>query len=179
MIKMNFKEHLANYALGNHGYSYLIQVAIAGLLDGYESEHLAMLAGEDEKSFNAHELNSYFEKALKELNIEIPTCEQSAKTVIAYWITQIIQVEVSPRHGVEHIIYDVHRSGNFYFKDSKCVGDFLHIGQLIGLYYTYDDLQEGYIDFKYRKASEKEAIEILDEEVFSEAQKYYETYIKK
>ncbi len=48
MSKMNFKEHLANYVVGNYGYSYLIQVAIAGLLDGYESEHLAILAGEDE-----------------------------------------------------------------------------------------------------------------------------------
>jgi hypothetical protein len=79
---MNFKEHLANYVLGRYGYSDLIQVAIAGLSDGYESTHLAILAGENEKSFNVHELNRYFELALNELNIKLLSSQQAAKTMV-------------------------------------------------------------------------------------------------
>lgn len=177
MSKMNFKEHLANYALGIYGYSYLIQVAIAGLLDGYESEHLAILAGEDEKNFNAHEVNSYFEKALKELNIELPSLEQSLKTVVAYWITQIIKGDIPPLDALSHIIA-LYRSSEFEIVDSKYAGDALHVENLYGLYYAFDDLNEFSTNKEYARYSREEGPNEIIEEIITEAKKYHEKYIK-
>jgi hypothetical protein len=175
---MNFKEHLANYVLGRYGYSDLIQVAIAGLLDGYESTHLAILAGENEKSFNVHDLNRYFELALNELNIKLPSSQQAAKTMVAYWITQIFNGDVFPIEGIRHIIYDVYHSGRLDLKDSQYAGDALDIECLYGLYYAYDDLNEFSTDPEYARYSREEGPTEIVQQIIAEAKNYYAKYVK-
>lgn len=174
---MNFKEHLANYVLGLYGYSDLIQVAIAGLLDGYESTHLAVLAGENDKSFNVHELNRYFELALNELSIKLPSSQEAAKTMVAYWITQIINGDVFPVEGIRHIICDVYHSNSLDLKDSQYAGDALHIESLYALYYAYDDLNEFSTDPEYARYSREEGPTEIIQQIITEAKNYYAKYV--
>ena len=171
---MNFKENLANYVLGNIDYPELIRVAGNALEEGYDSEYLAILAGENRLNSNAFEIRNYFLKALNELNIDLPSQKEAAQIILNYYLKKIVSGEIAPQKGVRYIKKCVYDQIKGYEKDKNYLGQYLGIGKLLGLFYEYDDLEEPFIRYQGKEITKKQALEILDEEIISEAKKCLE-----
>ncbi len=172
---MNSKEILANYVLKNVDEAALIDMALEALVEGYDSQSLRILAGENKKWFNAFEVRGYFRRALNELNWPLPSPQEAAQILICYWAKCIVSGDVSPLEGAQHINHDVERR-LLDRPGEKYLGESLGIARLIGLQYEYDDLQEGFIEYEGKSITKAEAFEILDQEIRSEASEYLEKF---
>jgi len=170
---VSFKEQIANYVLGNVGESALIEAATSALLEGFDTKHLRILAAENERNYNAFEVLSEFRIALSEMGFVLPSEQEAASTLICFWCRQILQGLVNPYEGAEHIVNEV------YYRLSslgheKLVGESIGMSAIIGCYYEFGDLQEGFIEYEGKKISKTEAEEILERHIVAEASKYLE-----
>lgn len=136
---MNFKQLIGQYALGNLMAAHLIDVAYQGLLEGFESPSLIILAG-IEKNGNPFEIEQYLKSALIELGINIPdrrTASLEYATIIAQ---DIIEGRKDIFKGVSEMIYKVlHRFG-FIAETVYYLYDSINFEGIYGLYHTCDDL---------------------------------------
>ena len=168
---MNSEEILANYVLGNVGESALIDMARQALVEEYNSPAVRVLAGESPDDFNAFEVRDILRRVLTQLSWSLPSPQEAAKVLLCYWARSIINGSVTPKEGAEHVTLEVYM--HFCNKQEETrVGEYLDVSELIGLYYAYDDLQEGFIEYRGKPLTKAEAWRILDSEVLKEAHRY-------
>jgi hypothetical protein len=171
---MTFLEHLANLVLGNAESSSLPRAATSALEEGYDSPHLRILAGEDEEHCNSFEADDLLRKALKELNMSLPSHDEAARILICCWARKIIAGTVSPEDGSMRIVREVYN--RLEHREEVVVGESLGMANLIGCAYNYDDLQEGSIEYEGKAISKAKAIILLNGFVIEEARKYLSSH---
>lgn len=167
---MFFKVYLANFVLDNNKLSTMPDAAVQALIEGFDSPSLAKLAGESGAHSNLFEIEELFRHTLSELGLSLPSKEEAAQTLISYWAKRIVSGSVQPREGARHILVEVYHQ--IEYPNEKIVGETLGITSLVGPAYQYDDLQEGFIEFKGKPLSKEEAFKILDRNVIEASQRY-------
>ncbi len=172
---MNSKEILANYVLGNVDESALIDVALQALAEGHDSPALRVLAGENPADFNAFEVRELLSRVLIQLNWSLPSPQEAARVLLCYWARNIIAGNVTPKDGAGHVTHEIY----MYFRNQQketYIGECLDVSGLISLYYAYDDLQEGFIEYQGKPLTKDEAGTVLDSEVLKEAHRYLQEH---
>ncbi|MBN2210852.1 MAG: hypothetical protein JW709_05595 [Sedimentisphaerales bacterium] len=172
---MQFKEMLANLVLKNISYAGMIDIAEQALVEGYDSPHTRILAGEDKEDFNTFEVHSYFQRMVQELGITLPDVEEAARILIRYWMWCIVEGNVEPKKGAQHINIEVYSNVHCYRKESY-VGEAWDLGKTIGILYDYDDVEDIYVGNHGRTITKEQALQQLDDEMRTEARRYLEKY---
>ena len=157
---MNVQTLVAYYILDLLDSDDLSNIAVELMNDGIESPSLILLAGIEKQ--DVVESNKLFEKALSELNIDIPTPNEAAIFVCKDYCNQILSEEITPYMGAEKITKNI-----FYrFKDIKGLSAFA------GLVSEYDDFGEiPQINYYGESHCKEHRLDILNS-IKLEAQRY-------
>ncbi len=143
-MAMSIELLAARYRLGLATAQDAVQSAVCALLEGRDSESLRILSGEilaDESSVSIRELGSLLERTLQELDVALPDTEGAYWIVLRHHLSQIAGGEVSPRAGTEAIIAEVYMPRDNTQSDEEYAGESLGIAQLLGNYWSFDELE--------------------------------------
>jgi hypothetical protein len=167
---VNFRQQISNYILGNLTTSDLPKVALIGLEDGLDSESLIILAGLGENN-NAFEINSYFNKVIDELGIQIPDKKTAALEIIRYYADLIKSKLIDPYLGVEKIVQEVFYKTDFFDDSKEYVYDCIGFERIYGLYDTCCELEAADRPWDRNKTNQ-ELIEGFKKELIIEIEKW-------
>lgn len=168
---MKFKQHLANYVLGNVDEQDLIHIATNALVEGYDSPSLRILAGESDTA-NPFEINSIFKSVLRELEVELPTEDEAIMMLLCYHIEKIAEGRTPPRERMETIMEEIYYPGKLFEKEKEFVGESHDLNHLIGCYYSYDDIEERPKKWILGRLSDKKSMKALDQEMIEHAKEW-------
>jgi len=158
---MNIDELTAEYVLRGTYTSDLKEHAYELMLAGYESPSLAALAGA-EKNLSPAELRDLFECALRELGVTLPDRLTAGNVMKRSYARRVVTRELSPREGAQRIVGLLHELECELPKARHYVGDSFGVANIVGLYYSYDDIWD---DDPTAVAEIDEAIGLLCERV--------------
>ena len=114
------------------GFDELPHLAAELMADGFDSPSLRILAGVGKTDPN--ETRALLEKALRELNVEIPTLENAAETIVVDYCEKIISGRLTPLDGTQKIV------NNVSYKNINIDG----LLPFEGLLSQYDDFGDDY-----------------------------------
>lgn len=97
---MNFKEKLSEFVLGNRTISQTPDMALTAINEGIESESINILAGMSNRD-SPFELQQYFDHALTEIEILLPTKLEAAETLLRHYLKKLIS---NPRDAFSILI---------------------------------------------------------------------------
>ncbi len=93
---MTFVEKIADYVLGSRTPSQFPDIGLSGISEYPESESLLILAGMNYRD-NSFELIEYFNQALHEIKMKLPSKLEAANTLISYYLNKLI---LNPENGI-------------------------------------------------------------------------------
>ncbi|MGV3599287.1 MAG: hypothetical protein ACO1PI_15600 [Bacteroidota bacterium] len=160
-----FNQQLAKYVIGCVATEDLPQIALTGLQEGLESESLIILGGMGSHNY-LYEIETYFSKALVELNISLPNKREAALLVSYYYVSDISNGTIEPITGVGLIIQCLN-SYDFFSESKNFVLDSVGFNSIYGLYYEYEDLKNPLVE-KPNGRTEQEIREDLTKQIMSE-----------
>lgn len=128
---MNFQQKLSDFVLGNRTISQHPDIAITAINEQRDSESLVILAGMNEQD-NSFELEQYFQQALSELQIELPTKMEAAKMLINYYLQLMIS---EPKRAFELMTKSQNDIDHSFDWPMNNTGKYL--GEELGLQYLY------------------------------------------
>jgi len=105
-----------------------------------------------------------FERALTELQTEMPSPEDAVWILLRHYIERIGSGDLTPRAGLS-LIHDLYIRADLDERSRKYVGDSHGIQQLLGYFWGYDDLEERPTEVSFDGRYGADAIRALDEEV--------------
>jgi hypothetical protein len=140
---MTLRESIDAVALGLIPGDQLREIATTGLIEGYDCQSLAALAGESAAYYDPVECQRLWKAALGELGLEIPEPTDSARSLVRTYAGLVTAGELTPRQGAAKIV-DVHRAAQRSGRDLQFVGDSIGAARIIGLFYDHDDC--GFLD---------------------------------
>ena len=157
---MKFNQYLGKYVCGYLSEMEYPELAIAGLLDGYDSKYLGILAAM-KRTDEISELRKYLKWIIEELNIEIPTKREAALLYSSGIINEILNDKKDIIKGVSEIKNNALSSYDFYSESDKYYYDSIGFEHIHGLFVEYyDSLDKLNID---KKHLEDTKIEMLAE----------------
>ncbi|MCW3479678.1 hypothetical protein OL229_08900 [Neisseriaceae bacterium JH1-16] len=113
IITMRIEQLSGKRVLGNACSKDYTNWAEGLLYEGVESENVAILAGMSfERNPDSEEIEAYFQKSLKDLNIQITSDDEALNCYAKYICTQIISGDVTPEHGLE-ILQNFYRKSDY------------------------------------------------------------------
>ena len=163
---MIFYKYICDYILENISLIQLIIVAIECVSNGIESNNLYILAGLNEK-YDRSKISLYYQLTLEELNIKEPTKAEASNYLIKYYCNELINKKINPHIFLYQIFNDIYYKTFDIRKDKIYTGDNFGIENIIGIYFTIDELNENKINKNIKKEIEKEYIKC-----YKEAKKY-------
>lgn len=153
--------HGLRYRLGLATWFELREAADTALNAGIYSPSLVDAALDADECL--WEIGTAFEKALHELGLTLPESqEECCWEVLKHYIEQIENEEVEPVLGLKGVM-EVYQGCQLYDCSQYYAGDSHNIHELIGAYWSYHDLLEGYRNFDELK--DKGALLALDANV--------------
>ncbi len=173
---MTFKQQIAKYATGNLTTSQLIDVAVTGLMEGYDSSSLRSLAGLD-KNENQFIIDSYFQTTLQELNLNLPEKREAALEYAIGIVDEILENKIDIITGMREIHANAILSCDFYEESKNYCYDSIEFHTAYGLFVTLEDLKESLHPWDKNKTNEQLMAEI--KETLLEELKIWKTKIKK
>ena len=141
---MTFNQKLANYVLGNFTATDMPDIAVTGIEEGFESESLLILAGFC-KNENAHEIVSYFDKALCELKIELISEKEAAIEIIHFYSYEIINDRIDVLKGMSLIAKSVLLKSHLFEESQVYAYDSIGFETVYGYYDSYEGILYDYI----------------------------------
>jgi hypothetical protein len=133
---------LADYVLGIITAYDLPAVALRAIMDGHESLSLAALAGCSPQTYNRWETEELLSAALRELSIGLPSRDEAAQIIIDDALRSALAGTVSPASAVTRIVSGAYYGSDAPLRDSMIAGDSLGIGDLVGVYWMYDEADQ-------------------------------------
>jgi hypothetical protein len=138
---MNLAELAAEFVLREITSDDLPDRACRVLVAGYDSEHLAALAGA-EKDTHPTDLRTLFVKGLADLGIELPVPLDAAEILKRRCARRVVEGTISPPDGAAYIVDllgviqpHLPRRGHF-------LGDTFGVAGLVGLHYALEEAPE-------------------------------------
>ncbi|MCD8401348.1 hypothetical protein [Tenacibaculum finnmarkense] len=161
---MNFNQYLGKYVCGNLSEMDYPELAVTGLLEGFDSKYLGILAAMN-RTDEISELRKYLKWTIEELNIEIPTKREAALLYTSGIINEILEEKKEIIKGVSEIKNDALFSYDFFSESDKYCYDSIGFENIHGLFVEYyDSLDELNVDKKH--------IEDTKNEILSELKKW-------
>jgi hypothetical protein len=146
---MNFNQYLGKHISGYLSEMEYPELAIAGLLDGFDSKYLGILAAM-KRTDEISELRKYLKWTIEELNIEIPSKREAALLYSSGIIKEILDKKKEIIKGVSEIKNNALFSYDFYSESDKYCFDSIGFEDIHGLFVEYNDsLDELKIDKGY------------------------------
>jgi len=146
---MNFYQYLGKYICGNMSEMEYPELAIAGLLDGYDSKYLGILAGM-KRTDEISELRKYLKWTMEELNIDFPTKREAALLYSSGILNDILDNKIEIIKGVSEIKNYAVCSYDFFSESDKYCYDSIGFEHIYGLFVEYyDSLDELKVDKEY------------------------------
>jgi hypothetical protein len=162
---LNFNQQIAKYVTGNLTTSQLPEIAIEGLQEGLDSDSLLILAGLS-KNDNPFEIQEYFEKSLKELNIKLPEKRQAAIIYAIGLIEEIKKGKLEIIKGVYEIKNNAIDSYDFFYESNKYCYDSIGFEKIYGLFDDYFEVKE--CGHQWNEKKKGKMTEEIKSELFSE-----------
>ena len=134
---LTFREAVAEVELGLVSADQLADIATAGLLEGYHSSALSVLAGQFGEPYDAVDAERLWSTALQELNIGFEGRTETARTVVRAYARLVVEGELPPQLGASKIA-GIHRLARFPGCDARDAGDCLGAAGVIALFYAFD-----------------------------------------
>ena len=135
---MDFNQYLGKYVCGYLSEMEYPELAIAGLLDGYDSKYLRILAAM-KRTDEISELRKYLKWTIEELNIEIPKKRKAALLYSSGIINEILTNKKDIIKGVSEIKNDAFSYYDFYSESDKYCFDSVGFENIYGLFVEYYD----------------------------------------
>ncbi|WP_233900527.1 hypothetical protein [Tenacibaculum piscium] len=155
---MNFNQYLGKYVCGNLSEMDYPELAVAGLLDGFDSKYLGILAAMN-RTDEISELRKYLKWTIEELNIEIPTKREAALLYTSGIINEILEEKKEIIKGVSEIKNDALFSYDFFSESDKYCYDSIGFENIHGLFVEYyDSLDELNVDKKHIEDTKNEIL---------------------
>lgn len=108
---MNFEHLSGRIALDNVAPNDYIDWAENLLTEGVESENIAILASLGlDKQPDSEDIKIFFQKSLKDLNLELPKKEDALLTYSRYLCAKIVNAEISSKKGVSELSHFFYQS---------------------------------------------------------------------
>jgi hypothetical protein len=117
-----------------------------------------------------------FESALNELGIGVPNQDEAVLILLRHYIRSIIEGVLAPSEGLGRIMKDVYYPGNLHEKSAERMVDSHGIHQLVGVYWSYDDLWWRVDEVSSAGGYGEEAFVKLGEEVVEHATVWHRKY---
>ena len=140
---ITFREAVAEVELGLVSADQLTDIATAGLLEGYESPALAMLAGQFGEPHDSMEVERLWNTALQELEIPLEGRTAAARVLVRAYARQVADGELPPQLGASKIA-GLHRMTAHGGCDAGEPGDCIGAAGIIRLFYADDG--RGYLN---------------------------------
>lgn len=156
---------------GNLTTSQLPEIAILGLKEGLESESLLIL-GSLSKNDNSFEINQYFEKMIKELDIELPERRRAAIIYAQGIIDDILTGETEIIEGIYEIKNKAIDSFDFFSESQKYCYDSIGFEKIYGLFDEYFEVKE--CGSSWNKRKKGKLTSEIKSELFNELKKWEE-----
>jgi len=156
---------------GNLTTSQLPKIAVLGLEEGLESDSLLILCSLNEND-NSFEINEYFEKAIEELNIELPEKRQAAIIYAKGIVDDILNDEIEIIEGVYEIKNNAIDSFDFFSECKKYCYDSIGFEKIYGLFDDYFEVKE--CGTKWNKRKEGKLTKEIKSELSIELKKWKE-----
>ncbi len=141
---MSLEVVAADVVLGTLAPHELPAVCERALGEGQNSKSLAILAGITATTYDRWEVDELWRAVLRVLSIPVPTKESAAQIVIIDAATRALRGDVAPERALARIVHGAYYGSGAAERDLKITGDSLDLGELVGLYYEYDDVDEGW-----------------------------------
>jgi hypothetical protein len=134
---ITFREAVAEVELGLVSGDQLPEIAMAGLLEGYDSPSLAALAGRFGEPFDEIEVERLWALVIQELSLPIDCRQHSARILVRGYARLVVEGELPPQLGASKIA-GVHS----FACEASChgaqVGDCIGAATIIKLFYCDD-----------------------------------------
>ncbi|WCO03612.1 hypothetical protein [Psychroserpens ponticola] len=155
---MNFNQYLGKYVCGYLSEMEYPELAIAGLLDGYDSKYLGILAAM-KRTDEISELRKYLKWTIEELNIEIPTKRDAGLLYSSGIIDEILNDKKDIIKGVSEIKSNAFSCYDFYSESDKFCYDSVGFENIYGLFVEYyDSLDKLNVDKKHLENTKNEML---------------------
>jgi len=142
----------------------LVEFADRKLKEGIYFESLLNIIDQDPQVWET--VFPCFEKALKDMDIKIPSFENAIRFLLRHHIQNIASGNVDPRSQFRQMLDDVEHF-DIDKNTKKYVGDAVGIENLYSLYYAVDDLDNPF---------SIEAIDKINQDMIDESKKWLKKY---
>jgi hypothetical protein len=129
----------AKYALEMLPSDDLPGIATDLLVEGVESQSLACLAG-SARCDSPADRRELFETGLKECAVAVPRRLEAAHELKIHFAGQVAQQKLDPAQGAAKIVNLYYAIYELLPPSEKCAGESFGIANLLGLYYSLDDI---------------------------------------
>ncbi|MGB4849614.1 MAG: hypothetical protein WBP41_16945 [Saprospiraceae bacterium] len=171
---MTFKEKIIDYILGNIHASQLPDIAMTGLLENLESDSLIILAGMTQND-DAVEKETYFNRAMMELKIDLPTKMEAVKAKLKFYLTELVNEPSNAYSIMEKIDYKLYKQIDWSIITPRITSDF--VGEELGLQHMYtwfrelQDFEDGGMLLYYNELSKEDQKQKFAQNLVEEAAK--------
>lgn len=167
---LNFKELISKYVCGNLPLSELPDLAVLVLKEGYDSPSLLILAGLS-KNEDSLVIEHYFEKAIEELQIQLPTKRQAALEYSLAIIDEIFSFKKDLIVGVKEIKNKAIDSYDFFSETKTFCYDSIGFEMIFSLIDSYEELSVAREPWRKGKSNE-ELMEQFKQEIWDELKEW-------
>ncbi|WP_041628033.1 hypothetical protein [Owenweeksia hongkongensis] len=143
---MNFQEKISDFVLGNRTISQTPDIALTALNEGIESKSIIILAGMSDRD-SPFELQQYFDHALRETKITLPTKLDAARKLVKYYLKQLISAPQETYSILIKLDNKVYKTTQWNITNpelpSTCIGEELGLHHLYTWYRELSDFNDG------------------------------------
>jgi hypothetical protein len=132
-MNITFREAVAEVELGLVSGDQLPDIATSGLLEGYDSDALANLAGQFGEPYDPVEIDRLWSRAMQELALPSDQPLAAARILVRAYARLVVSGELPPQLGASKIA-GLHRLTGHPGCDAKALGDCLDAANVIHLF---------------------------------------------
>ena len=160
---MPFHTDLLRFELGLAQADVLPNVAVEALESGIDSPGLRLLASYSLIPDDPQGVADAYRQVRRELPDFAPSRQEAAFCLLEVFLAQIVSGQVPPDVGVDRIVTQVYRQGDWDDRNVHCVGDSLGIELLYSLWDAIDDLREANHSFQPPRSNAELIREAMDD----------------
>jgi hypothetical protein len=159
---MTFNQYLGKYVCGNLSEMDYPELGVAGIIEGFESKYLGILAGMN-RTDETSELRKYLKWTIEELNIELPKKRDAALLYSNGIMDEILNEEKDVIDGVYEIKNFAIDSYDFRTETKKYLFDSIGFEKAYGLFVEYYDLKDSFANESNQNLMTETKAELLVE----------------
>ncbi|MCD8433548.1 hypothetical protein LNJ05_12325 [Tenacibaculum finnmarkense genomovar ulcerans] len=139
---MKFNQYLGKYVCGNLSEMDYPKLGVAGIIEGYKSKYLGILAGMN-RTDEISELRKYLKWTIEELNIDLPKKRDAALLYSSGIVNEILNKEKDVIEGIYEIKnFAIDSYPDFRTETKKYLFDSIAFDGIYGLFVEYYDLND-------------------------------------